>query len=133
VEIRRPSPYLIVFTLWLLVFSSASQTMIIAPILPRIGDELGIADAALGTLVSAYTLMVGLFAILSGPISDKVGRRRILMLGTGTMTVALTLHAFVTSYAAFLAVRVFAGMAGGILSGAAVSYIGDYFPYHRRG
>lgn len=130
---NRPSPYLIVFTLWLLVFSSASQTMIIAPILPRIGDELGIPDAALGTLVAAYTLMVGLFAILAGPVSDKVGRRRILLLGTGTMTVALMLHALVTNYAAFLAVRVFAGMAGGMLSGAAVSYIGDYFPYHRRG
>jgi len=133
VEIRRPSPYLIVFTLWLLVFSSASQTMIIAPILPQIGDQLGIPDAALGTLVSAYTLMVGIFAILAGPVSDKVGRRRILLLGCGTMTVALVLHGFVTGYGTFLAVRVFAGTAGGMLSGAAVSYIGDYFPYHRRG
>jgi len=133
VEIRRPSPYLIVFTLWLLVFSSASQTMIIAPILPQIGDQLGIPDAALGTLVSAYTLMVGVFAILAGPVSDKFGRRRILLLGCGTMTVALVLHGFVTGYTTFLAVRVFAGMAGGVLSGAAVSYIGDYFPYHRRG
>jgi len=133
VEIRRPSPYLIVFTLWLLVFSSASQTMIIAPILPQIGDQLGIHAAALGTLVSAYTLMVGIFAILAGPVSDKIGRRRILLLGCGTMTVALVLHGFVTGYASFLAVRVFAGSAGGMLSGAAVSYIGDYFPYHRRG
>jgi predicted MFS family arabinose efflux permease len=32
-----------------------------------------------------------------------------------------------------LAVRIFAGCAGGVLSGAAVSYIGDYFPYNRRG
>jgi predicted MFS family arabinose efflux permease len=127
------SPLLIVFTLWLLVFSSASQTMIIAPILPAIGDELGIADAVLGTLVSAYSLMVGFFAIISGPISDKIGRRRILIIGCGTMTVALALHGLVQDYLSFLAVRVFAGMAGGILSGAAVSYIGDYFPYERRG
>jgi predicted MFS family arabinose efflux permease len=49
------------------------------------------------------------------------------------MTVALILHTFVFDYATFLAVRVFAGMAGGMLSGAAVSYIGDYFPYERRG
>ena len=130
---KRPSPYLIVFTLWLLVFSSASQTMIISPILPRIGDELGIADAALGTLVSVYSIMLGIFAILAGPVSDKIGRRRILLLGTGTMTVALVLHGFVTGYASFLAVRLFAGTAGGILSGAAVSYIGDFFPYNRRG
>lgn len=123
----------IVFTLWLLVFSSASQTMIISPILPRIGGELGIADAVLGTLVSAYSLMVGVFAIISGPISDKIGRRRILMLGTGLMTVALVLHGSVQGYASFLTVRVCAGVAGGVLSGAAVSYIGDYFPYNRRG
>ena len=127
------SPSLIVFALWLLVFSSASQTMIISPILPMIGDQLDIADGALGTLVSAYSVMVGAFAIISGPISDKVGRRRMLMMGAGTMTLALSLHGLVAGYASFLAVRVFAGMAGGMLSGAAVSYIGDWFPYHQRG
>lgn len=107
--------------------------MIISPILPLIGEELSIGDAALGTLVSAYALMVGLFAIISGPISDKIGRRRILLLGTGTMTVALVMHVFARDYATFLAVRLFAGVAGGVLSGAAVSYVGDYFPYERRG
>ena len=42
---KNSSPYVVVFTLWLLVFSSASQTMIISPILPQIGDDLDIADA----------------------------------------------------------------------------------------
>ncbi len=127
------SPRLVVFTLWLLVFSSASQTMIISPILPTIGDQLAIPDSVLGTLVSAYSLMVGIFAILAGPVSDKFGRRRILLLGCTAMTIALVLHFFVSGYASFLFVRVLAGCAGGILSGAAVSYIGDAFPYHRRG
>lgn len=128
-----PASLLIVFTLWLLVFSSASQTMIISPILPTIGVELDIADAVLGTLVSVYSLMVGIFAILAGPVSDKVGRRRILILGCVAMTVALVLHGFVVDYYSFLLVRILAGSAGGILSGAAVSYIGDAFPYRRRG
>jgi len=128
-----PRVFLVVFTLWLLVFSSASQTMIISPILPRIGVELDIADAALGTLVTAYSLMVAVFAILAGPVSDKVGRRRILLIGCGAMTVALILHAFVMNYFSFLFVRMLAGAAGGMLSGAAVSYIGDAFPYRRRG
>ncbi|MGD2068930.1 MAG: MFS transporter [Gemmatimonadota bacterium] len=132
-KIERPSPHLVVFALWLLVFSSASQTMIISPILPRIGEELGVAEAVLGTLVSAYSLMLGVFAIVSGPISDRVGRRRILLIGTGVMTAALLLHGLVVDYWTFMAVRLFAGLAGGVLSGAAVSYIGDYFPYNRRG
>lgn len=130
---RQTSPYLIVFSLWLLVFSASSQIMIISPILPQIGEELSIADTLLGTLISAYSLMVGLFAIISGPISDRMGRRRILMVGAGIMTVALICHYVVVDYFSFLAVRIFAGMAGGILSGAAVSYIGDFFPYNRRG
>ena len=124
---------IVLFALWLLVFSASSQIMIIAPILPQIGRELSIADAALGTLVSAYALMVGIFAVISGPISDRIGRRRILLLGAGVMTVALSLHALVAGYWSFMAVRVFAGVAGGILSGAAVAYVGDYFPYGQRG
>ncbi len=107
--------------------------MIITPILPQIGEELGIGESALGTLVSAYSIMVGVFAILAGPVSDKIGRRRILLLGTAVMTGALLMHHFVVGYYSFLAVRVGAGCAGGILSGSAVSYIGDYFPYNRRG
>jgi predicted MFS family arabinose efflux permease len=129
----RTSPFLVVFALWLLVFSASSQIMIISPILPRIGEELAIREGLLGTLVSAYSLMVGVFALISGPISDRVGRRRILLLGTGIMTLALLLHGLVDGYASFLAVRIFSGIAGGVLSGAAVSYIGDYFPYNKRG
>lgn len=130
---NKTSPGVIVFALWLLVFSASSQIMIITPILPQIGEELGIGESALGTLVSAYAIMVGLFAIVAGPVSDKIGRRRILVLGTGVMTCALLLHHFVVGYYSFLAVRVAAGGAGGILSGSAVSYIGDFFPYNRRG
>lgn len=107
--------------------------MIISPILPLIGEELAIPDAVLGSLVSAYSIMVGVFAILAGPVSDKIGRRRILLLGCSAMTLALVLHFFVSGYVSFLLVRVLAGSAGGILSGAAVSYIGDAFPYQRRG
>jgi predicted MFS family arabinose efflux permease len=130
---RDASPYLIVFSLWLLVFSASSQIMIISPILPQIGEQLDIADTLLGTLVTAYSLMVGLFAVISGPISDRIGRRRILLMGTGIMVVSLVCHYLVVDYLSFLAVRVFSGAAGGILSGAAVSYIGDCFPYNKRG
>ncbi len=129
----KASTGIILFALWLLVFSASSQIMIITPILPQIGEELGIGESQLGTLVSAYSIMVGLFAFVAGPVSDKIGRRRILLLGTAVMTGALLMHHFVVGYYSFLAVRLGAGCAGGILSGSAVSYIGDFFPYNRRG
>jgi len=129
----RPRAWVVVATLWLLVFSASSQIMIMAPILPLVGDELGIRESLLGTLVSVYSLMVGLFAVISGPFSDRVGRRRILLVGSALMAVGLAMHSFVQGYGTFLTVRILTGLAGGILSGSTVSYVGDYFPYHRRG
>lgn len=116
-----------------MVFSSSSQVIIVAPILPRIGEALLIPEPLQGTLITAYAVFLSLFALITGPISDKVGRRRILLLGCGFMSVALFLHGVADSYLSLLIVRAVAGAAGGTLSGAAVSYVGDYFPYERRG
>jgi predicted MFS family arabinose efflux permease len=49
------------------------------------------------------------------------------------MSIALALHALAFDYVSLFVVRGLAGAAGGVLSGAAVAYVGDYFPYHRRG
>jgi predicted MFS family arabinose efflux permease len=125
--------YLILFALWLLVFASGSQVMLIAPIFPRIREQLGVPEAALGSLVAVDAVMLGLMALVAGPISDRVGRRIILLAGTGLMAVALALHALAFDYISLLVVRALAGAAGGVLSGAAVAYVGDYFPYERRG
>lgn len=124
---------LILFALWLLVFSAGSQLMIVVAMLPAIGEQLQIAESGRGTLVSAYALLVGVFALVAGPISDQFGRRLVLLAGAGLMSLALALHAVAADYILLLTVRGLAGIAGGILSGAAVSYVGDYFPYERRG
>ncbi len=124
---------LVLFALWLLVFSASSQLMIVAPMLPQISRELDVPGEMQGVLVSAYALMVGIFALIVGPISDKYGRRRVLLAGTALMAIALTLHAAATTFTVFLLVRLLAGLAGGVLTGSAVSYVGDYFPYNRRG
>jgi len=44
--------------LWLLVFAVTSQAMILAPILPRMSEQLGIPLARLGTLVTGYAVAV---------------------------------------------------------------------------
>jgi predicted MFS family arabinose efflux permease len=128
-----PNAHAILFALWLLVFTSGSQVMLIAPIFPRIREQLAVAEAALGTLVAVDALMLGTVALIAGPISDRIGRRRILLIGCGLMSAALALHALAFDYLSLLALRALAGAAGGALSGAAVAYVGDYFPYRQRG
>ena len=125
--------YLILLALWLMVFSASSQVMIVAPILPRIGEALAVHQSLLGTLVTSYAVMLSVFALITGPISDRIGRRSVLLMGSGAMAVALYFHGLADSYISLLTVRALAGAAGGMLSGAAVAYVGDYFPYHRRG
>jgi predicted MFS family arabinose efflux permease len=132
-DVLPPRATLTLFALWLLVFASGSQVMLIAPIFPRIREQIAVAEAALGTLVAVDAIMLGTMALVAGPISDRIGRRRILLAGTGLMTVALALHATAYDYVSLLVVRGLAGAAGGVLSGAAVAYVGDYFPYSRRG
>ena len=127
------SPTLIIFVLWLLVFTSASQVMIISPIIPRIAESLQVDPSSLGFLMTVYALAVGVVALLTGPISDRYGRRRILIAGTGLLTVALALHGWADTYELLLGVRTLAGAAGGILSGGAIAYVGDHFPVDRRG
>lgn len=127
------SDRLILFALWLLVFSSTTQIMIVSPMLPQISQQLDVPEDLQGALVGVYALMVGVFALVIGPISDRVGRRKILLLGTALMAGALLLHMAATTFVIFLGVRVLAGVAGGVLTGSAASYVGDYFPNERRG
>ncbi|RNC85352.1 MAG: MFS transporter [Balneola sp.] len=129
----KTNDYFIIFSLWLMVFASSSQVMIISPILPEIASELNTAKSLLGYLITVYATMIGVCAIIMGPLSDKIGRRKILLIGSSGMTIALLLHSMADNFVSLLILRAFAGMAGGVLSGSAVSYVGDYFPYERRG
>lgn len=123
----------ILFALWLMVFTAASQTIIITPILPLIGEALETSEERLGLLVSLYSWALALAALVMGPISDRIGRRRVLLIGSGSLAGALALHGLADSFGSLLAARLLAGACGGMLSGAAVAYVGDYYPYERRG
>jgi len=126
-------PYAALFTLWLLVFAAAGQIIVIAPILPRIGEQLGVGPGPLGLLITVYSVTLAAFTLVVGPVSDRFGRRRVILIGTAAMAGVLLLHGLATSFGALLGLRALAGAAGGVLSGASVSYVGDAFPANRRG
>jgi predicted MFS family arabinose efflux permease len=126
-------PHLILFALWLMMFSASSQLIIMVPLLPEIEATLGVNAFWQGMLLTAYALSLGVSALLTGPLSDRIGRRRILLLGTLLLSVTLALHTVAADYELLLGMRLLAGIGGGMLSGGSVAYVGDYFPYERRG
>jgi predicted MFS family arabinose efflux permease len=119
--------------LWILVFAVTSQSMILAPILPTVARQLRVGEARLAAVAAGYSLAVAAVALVAGPVSDRFGRRAMLLAGSGAMAVALAAHAAVHGYGGFLLVRVLTGAAGGVLTGAAAAYVGDYFPAERHG
>lgn len=130
---KTTNPYLILFALWLMMFSASSQLIIMVPILPEIAETLGVNAFWRGMLLTAYALSLGVSALITGPASDRIGRRRILLYGTGIMAVTLALHTVAADYELLLLMRLLAGIGGGMLSGGSVAYVGDYFPYEQRG
>ncbi|PQJ34859.1 MFS transporter [Salinibacter sp. 10B] len=130
---KTANPYLILFALWLMMFSASSQLIIMVPILPEIADTLGVNAVLRGMLLTAYALSLGASALITGPASDRVGRRKILLYGSGILAVTLTLHTVAADYELLLLMRLLAGIGGGMLSGGTVAYVGDYFPYEQRG
>ena len=122
-EKKNSNSEFVYLSLWLLMFASSSQFLIISPILSQIGEELKIAEALRGTLMTAYALTLGIVALITGPISDRIGRRKVLLTGAAAMAISLALHQFAFNYSSILIMRVLAGAAGGILTGSCVAYI----------
>ena len=75
-------------------------------------------EAQLSWLVTSYAVMLGIFALIIGPISDKIGRRRVLLLGTSALSITLFLHGLANSFWSLLIVRSLSGAAGGMLRAA---------------
>ncbi|MFK7928365.1 MAG: MFS transporter, partial [Myxococcota bacterium] len=82
---------LILMALWSLVFASSAQFLIVTPLLPEIRDQFGVAEGWLGLLITLYAVGVGVFSLIAGPVSDRFGRRIVLVVGSIGMTIALNI------------------------------------------
>jgi predicted MFS family arabinose efflux permease len=83
--------------------------------------------------VSGYAIAAAVAALVAGPLSDRLGRRRFLagsaaMLGLGSAVSAAT-----TSFTGFALARVATGAGAGVISALSVAAIADLVPYERRG
>jgi predicted MFS family arabinose efflux permease len=127
----RTGPALV--ALWSLNFAASAQFLVVTPLLPVIRDQLGVREDLLGLLVTSYAVGVGVMALIGGPLSDRVGRRRILLVGSAWMAIALLLHVVAVDFWILMAVRLVAGCASGLIASASVAYVADALPFDQRG
>jgi predicted MFS family arabinose efflux permease len=74
-----------------------------------------------------------LVAVLTGPYSDRFGRKRFLFAGSLIMGIFTLLSAFATSFAVLVAMRVLAGIGSSVIFPNVTATVGDNFTYRERG
>ena len=79
--------------------------------LPTIGRELTASTASLQWVSGAYSVAFGGLMLLFGAVADRVGRRRVMLVGLTLLAVVSVLTLFVTSVDQLIAVRALMGVA----------------------
>lgn len=116
--------------LWILVILAAVSPLAInvfVPSMPSIAEDLGSSYATVQLGLSLYLLVTAMVSLVVGPISDKIGRKPVLLAAFVVFLVGTAMCAFAESAEAFLAGRVIqtASSAGMVLARAIVR---DVYP-----
>lgn len=142
------SPAAALGIVWLVVFIDLLGFGIVLPVMPRHAgpylDHLGLSGPAkgvvIGLLFSVFSLMQFVFSPVWGRVSDRIGRKPVLLLSLGGsvafyalygVAVALPPAAAAWAVALLLLSRVGAGIAGASV-GTAAAVIADCTPPERR-
>ncbi|MDZ7823505.1 MAG: multidrug effflux MFS transporter [Ahrensia sp.] len=116
--------------LWILILLAAVSPLainIFLPSMPSISRDLGASYATIQLGLSLYLMLTAVVSLIVGPVSDKIGRRPVLLSALCIFIIGSLLCIFATSAPMFLAGRVIqtASAAGLVLSRAIVR---DVYP-----
>ncbi|HEU5070656.1 MAG TPA: MFS transporter [Verrucomicrobiae bacterium] len=132
---KKPSLLIIFLT----VFIDLIGFGIVLPLLPRYAEKFGAEGFMIGVIIASFSVMQFFFAPAWGRLSDKIGRRPVLLISTAGSAVSYALFALAAAprlsphaaLAVLLASRVFAGICGANIS-VASAYIADVTPPEKR-
>lgn len=110
---------------FLTIFIDLMGFGILIPILPTFASkQLGISDLGIGILIAVFSFMQFIFNPIFGKLSDRIGRRPIMLATQSLTVVSYLIFAFSNSFTLVLISRILAGL-GGSNIGVAQAYIAD--------
>jgi multidrug resistance protein len=110
--------------IFLTIFVDLIGFGIVLPLLPFYAEELGATPAVIGLIVGVHPGMQFIFGPIWGRLSDRIGRRPILLLGLLGSALSYLIFAFATNLLWLLISRAMAGIAGANIP-VAQAYIAD--------
>src|SRR5215208_1797423 len=116
---------LAVLALPCLLYSMDLEVLYLA--VPKLSADLGPTSSQLLWITDIYGFLLAGFLITMGTLGDRIGRRRLLMIGAGAFGAASVLAAFSTSSEMLIAARALLGIAGATLAPSTLSLIRNMF------
>ncbi|RYZ32332.1 MAG: DHA2 family efflux MFS transporter permease subunit [Propionibacteriaceae bacterium] len=95
--------------------------------LAQIGDDFDAGFTALQWITNAYTLTLAALILLGGVLGDRLGRRRVFLVGVVWFAVASALCALSPSTEVLIAARALQGIGGALLTPGSLSIISSVF------
>src|SRR5437016_4779387 len=130
---KKPS----LFIIFLTVFIDLIGFGIVLPLLPIYSKTFGASGWQIGVLMASYSVMQFLFSPVWGRLSDRIGRRPVLLVSTAGAAVSYCVFALGSGLAGQFALavlllsRMFAGICGANIT-VAQAYIADITPVEER-
>ncbi|WP_066633528.1 MFS transporter [Desulfolucanica intricata] len=109
------------FTLFLVMIGFG----IVIPIFPFLILELGGGPTALGFFMASFSVMQFIFAPFWGKLSDRIGRRPVLLIGLCGYGLTFILFGFVSELWMMFAIRILSGIISSATLPTAMAYIAD--------
>ena len=107
--------------------------MMILPLLPLYGQQLGFSEFQIGMLVASFFLGRVLLQFPLGVLSDHIGRRHIIWSALLLFSLSTAAYALTDQFALMTLLRAVQGIASSAFVVGSQSYVNDRTPTHLRG
>ena len=98
------------------LFVIGTDTFLTAPLLPLLQREFNVSVSRSGWLVSAYAIGYALFALIAGPISDRIDRRTVILTGLIGFTLTTAACGGTWDFFSLFVCRLLAGIAAAFVT-----------------
>lgn len=106
---------------------------IIIPVLPFYAENIGATPTQLGLLMAVYSLMQLIFAPMWGRISDRIGRKPVIMIGISGLAISFFLMGLSSQLWMLFAARIIGGFLSSANMPTVMAYVADITTPEDRG